>query len=385
MEMKKSAKPEVTFLIPCLNEELSLGVVIEEIQASFGNRGLHFEILIADNGSTDKSIEIATQLGARVISVPVRGYGAALINGIKNAHAKYIIMGDADGSYTFGDSNLMIQKLREGQDLVMGDRFAGGIYPGAMPFLHKYLGNPVLSFIGRLFFGIKIRDFHCGLRGFNRKSIEALNLSSTGMEFASEMVVQARKKNLKISEVPVTLKPDLRDRAPHLRTWSDGWRHLRFLLAQSPLWTFLIPAIISLMFAVILSVLSFNGPTSTFGVAVSYRTSIVAGSFATITAVMAWYFVMAKELLEEFQIKTHLRIKKIMPIFFAFFIIGSGILIKQYINWYQSDFGAQPLGRELLITIWGGFLLVNGFISIISYFLIGIIRNSNPRTFLGRD
>jgi hypothetical protein len=205
------------------------------------------------------------------------------------------------------------------------------------------------------------------------------------MEFASEMVVQARKKNLKISEVPVTLKPDLRDRAPHLRTWSDGWRHLRFLLAQSPLWTFLIPAIISLMFAVILSVLSFNGPTSTFGVAVSYRTSIVAGSFATITAVMAWYFVMAKELLEEFQIKTHLRIKKIMPIFFAFFIIGSGILIKQYINWYQSDFGAQPLGRELLITIWGGFLLVNGFISIISYFLIGIIRNSNPRTFLGRD
>jgi len=385
MEMKKSAKPEVTFLIPCLNEELSLGVVIKEIQASFGNRGLHFEILIADNGSTDKSIEIATQLGARVISVPVRGYGAALINGIKNAHAKYIIMGDADGSYTFGDSNLMIQKLREGQDLVMGDRFAGGIYPGAMPFLHKYLGNPVLSFIGRLFFGIKIRDFHCGLRGFNRKSIEALNLSSTGMEFASEMVVQARKKNLKISEVPVTLKPDLRDRAPHLRTWSDGWRHLRFLLAQSPLWTFLIPAIISLMFAVILSVLSFNGPTSTFGVAVSYRTSIVAGSFATITAVMAWYFVMAKELLEEFQIKTHLRIKKIMPIFFAFFIIGSGILIKQYINWYQSDFGAQPLGRELLITIWGGFLLVNGFISIISYFLIGIIRNSNPRTFLGRD
>jgi glycosyltransferase involved in cell wall biosynthesis len=385
METKKSAKPEVTFLIPCLNEELSLGVVIKEIQTSFGNRGLHFEILIADNGSTDKSIEIATQLGARVISVPVRGYGAALINGIKNAHAQYIIMGDADGSYTFGDSNLMIQKLREGQDLVMGDRFAGGIYPGAMPFLHKYLGNPVLSFIGRLFFGIKIRDFHCGLRGFNRKSIEALNLSSTGMEFASEMVVQARKKNLKISEVPVTLKPDLRDRAPHLRTWSDGWRHLRFLLAQSPLWTFLIPAIISLMFAVILSVLSFNGPTSTFGVAVSYRTSIVAGSFATITAVMAWYFVMAKELLEEFQIKTHLRIKKIMPIFFAFFIIGSGILIKQYINWYQSDFGAQPLGRELLITIWAGYLLVNSFISIISYFLIGIIRNSNPRTFMGRD
>ena len=385
METKKSAKPEVTFLIPCLNEELSLGVVIKEIQASFGNRGLHFEILIADNGSTDKSIEIATQLGARVISVPVRGYGAALINGIKNAHSKFIIMGDADGSYTFGDSNLMIQKLREGQDLVMGDRFTGGIYPGAMPFLHKYLGNPVLSFIGRLFFGIKIRDFHCGLRGFNRKSIEALNLSSTGMEFASEMVVQARKKNLKISEVPVTLKPDLRDRAPHLRTWSDGWRHLRFLLAQSPLWTFLIPAIISLMFAIILSVLSFNGPTSTFGVAVSYRTSIVAGSFATITAVMAWYFVMAKELLEEFHIKTHLRIKKIMPIFFGLFITGLGILVNQYIHWYQSDFGAQPLGRELLITIWAGFLLVNGFISIISYFLIGIIRNSNPRSFMGRD
>ena len=383
--MGTESKIEVTFLIPCLNEELSLGFVIDEIHTNFKNSGMNYEVLVSDNGSTDRSIEIATQNGARVVSVLERGYGAALISGIKNSHGKFIVMGDADGSYTFGDSKSMIQELRNGQDLVMGDRFKGGIYPGAMPFLHKFLGNPVLSFIGRLFFGIKIRDFHCGLRGFNKESIVRLNLKSPGMEFASEMVVQARKKNLKICEVPVTLKPDLRDRPPHLRTWSDGWRHLSFLLAQSPLWSFLIPAMLSLLFAIILSAISFNGPTRTFGVAVSYRTSIVASSLATITAIMAWYFVMAKELLEEFQPKTHLRIRRIMPSFFAFFLIGGGILFNQYINWYQSGFGAQPLGRELLITIWAGFLIVNGFISIISYFLIGIIRNSNPRDFAKRD
>jgi glycosyltransferase involved in cell wall biosynthesis len=379
MREAKEIEPEVTFLIPCLNEELSIGVVIQEIHKSFkaGGGGLIYEILIADNGSIDSSIAIAQNLGARVINVPTKGYGSALIAGILAANGKYVVMGDADGSYTFGDSEKMLTNLRNGDDLVMGNRFAGGIFPGAMPRLHKYLGNPVLSFLGRLFFKIKIKDFHCGLRGFNRNSILDLNLKSTGMEFASEMVVSSRKRNLKISEVPVTLKPDLRDRAPHLRTWSDGWRHLRFLLAQSPLWAFLIPAILSLLFALLMSLLSFNGPTTTLGVSISYRTSIVASSLATITSVLAWYFVIAKEILNEFSVSTHERIRKVMPLLSSLFIVGVSIILVQYLSWWRSGFGAQPLGKSLLFTIWGGFLAVNGFISIMSYFLIGVIRNSN--------
>jgi hypothetical protein len=203
--------------------------------------GVNGEVLIADNGSTDGSQAIAARLGARVVDVPVRGYGAALGAGINAAYGRTIIMGDSDDSYNFANLLPFVEKLREGYDLVMGNRFRGGIAQGAMPFLHRYLGNPVLTFIGRLFFKCPAHDFHCGLRGFSRAAILALNLRTTGMEFASEMVVKASLNKLKITEIPTTLDKDGRSRPPHLRTWRDGWRHLRFLLMYSPRWLFFYP------------------------------------------------------------------------------------------------------------------------------------------------
>ena len=233
-------KLELTILMPCLNEAETLSICIKKAKESLSRCGIIGEVLIADNGSTDDSVKIAEAHGARVIHVPVRGYGAALLHGIKAANSEYVIMGDADDSYDFSRIEPFIEKLRAGIDLVLGNRFHGGIAPGAMPFLHKYLGNPVLSFIGRLFFKIPVEDFHCGLRGFKRDSILGLRLSTPGMEFASEMVVRAALTGLSIAEVPTTLSPDGRSGSPHLNTWRDGWRHLRFLLMFSPRWLFLL-------------------------------------------------------------------------------------------------------------------------------------------------
>ena len=232
---------ELTILMPCLNEAETLERCIVKANNYLAESGVKGEVVIADNGSTDGSQEIARRLSARVVDVPVRGYGAALAAGIANAHGTYVIMGDSDDSYNFSKLNGYVEKLREGYDLVMGNRFRGGIAPGAMPPLHRYLGNPVLSFIGRLFFNISAKDFHCGLRGFSRDAILGLNLRTTGMEFASEMVVKASLNKLKITEIPTTLDKDGRSRAPHLRTWRDGWRHLTFLLMYSPRWLFLYP------------------------------------------------------------------------------------------------------------------------------------------------
>ncbi len=210
------------------------------------------EVLISDNGSTDNSREIAVAEGARVVITPERGYGAALINGTKEAYGKYVIMGDADDSYDFLNLMPFLEKLREGYDLVMGNRFAGGIEKGAMPFSHRYIGNPVLSFLGRLLFKSKIHDFHCGLRGYNREAFLRLDLQTTGMEYASEMVVAAELCHLKIAEVPTTLKKDGRSGKPHLRSFRDGWRHLKFLLMYAPKWLFMYPGIIILLIGVIL-------------------------------------------------------------------------------------------------------------------------------------
>ena len=203
--------------------------------------GIDGEVLVADNGSTDGSQAIAEQLGARVVSIDRLGYGAALIEGIKAAAGRFVIMGDSDDSYDFTALAPFVAELRAGKELVMGNRFKGGIKPGAMPLLHRYLGNPSLSWIGRTFFSIPIGDFHCGLRGFSRDAVNQLGLRSTGMEFASEMVVKAALHKLKISEVPTTLSPAGRSRPPHLRPWRDGWRHLRFFLLHSPRWLFLYP------------------------------------------------------------------------------------------------------------------------------------------------
>lgn len=238
-----SSRCELTILMPCLNEAETLATCITKAQGFLRESGIDGEVLIADNGSSDGSREIATGLGARVAPINERGYGAALLGGICAARGRYVIMGDADDSYDFTQLAGFVEKLRAGYELVMGNRFQGGIRPGAMPPLHRYLGNPVLTGIGRLFFGSPSRDFHCGLRGFDKSAIERLELQTTGMEFASEMVVKATLHGLKITEVPTTLSPDGRSRPPHLRSWRDGWRHLRFLLIYSPRWLFLYPGL----------------------------------------------------------------------------------------------------------------------------------------------
>ena len=239
----RTGEVELTILMPCLNEAETIEACVGKAKAFLDRAGINGEILVADNGSDDGSPALARRLGARTIEVPRRGYGAALIQGINAARGRYVIMGDADDSYDFSALDDLVRELRGGADLVMGNRFKGGIRPGAMPALHRYLGNPVLSFIGRLFFRCGIGDFHCGLRGFRRASAQQLDLRTTGMEFASELVVKASLAKQRIVEVPIVLHPDGRSRPPHLRSWRDGWRHLRFLLLFSPRWLLLYPGL----------------------------------------------------------------------------------------------------------------------------------------------
>ena len=233
--------PELSIVIPCLNEAETVATCVRKACAFLRASGIAGEVIVADNGSTDGSQSLAREAGARVVPVDQKGYGAALLGGFADARGEFIIMGDADDSYDFASLDAFVAQLRAGNDLVMGNRFAGGVLRGAMPPLHRYLGNPVLSAIGRLFFRSPIRDFHCGLRGLRRAILPALDLQSTGMEFASEMVVKATLLGLQITEVPTVLSPAGRTRAPHLRTWRDGWRHLRFMLLYSPRWLFLYP------------------------------------------------------------------------------------------------------------------------------------------------
>ena len=232
---------ELTILMPCLNEAETIEVCVRKALGYLARANVRGEVLISDNGSLDGSQAMAEALGARVVHAQERGYGAALINGIHEARGRFIVMGDADDSYDFENLDAFLDALRGGADLVMGNRFKGGIAPGAMPVLHRYLGNPVLSFLGRLLFKVPTSDFHCGLRGFSRASMMALQLKTTGMEFASEMVVKSALYQLKIVEVPTTLKKDGRSRPPHLKTWRDGWRHLKFLLTHSPQFLFFYP------------------------------------------------------------------------------------------------------------------------------------------------
>jgi glycosyltransferase involved in cell wall biosynthesis len=235
--------PELTVLMPCLNEELTVGTCVKKALDGMASSTITGEVLVADNGSTDGSIQIAEAAGARVIRVSQKGYGNALMGGIRAAKGRFVVMGDCDDSYDFSQVGEFVQQLRAGKDLVMGNRFTGEIKKGAMPFLHRYLGNPVLTTVGRLFFSSPCGDFHCGLRGFRREAILELNMQTTGMEFASEMVIRATLQNLAISEIPTTLSPDGRNRLPHLRSWRDGWRHLRFMLLYSPRWLFLYPGL----------------------------------------------------------------------------------------------------------------------------------------------
>ncbi|MFN7054154.1 glycosyltransferase family 2 protein [Hyphomonas sp.] len=350
-----AAPVELTILMPCLNEAETLKVCIEKALGYLERSGVTGEVVVADNGSTDGSQEIARAAGARVVDVPVRGYGAALIGGSTAARGRYIIMGDADDSYDFSSLDAFVGALRGGADLVMGNRFKGGIAPGAMPPLHRYLGNPVLSWLGRLFFKIPVGDFHCGLRGYNRESILALGLKSTGMEYASEMVVKASLANLKIAEVPTTLSPDGRSRAPHLKTWRDGWRHLRFLLLHSPKWLFAVPGLALIGLSLMLGLLTVFGPTQiTPDVRIDYHT-LVASCFMLIIGVQLVLFSMisrAYAAAEGFlpapqrmrKTLLSLNLEGMLLFALALFVIGAAGTGWSLSYWASRDFGdiAQP-------------------------------------------
>src|SRR5438132_3046417 len=279
-EREPETAVELSIVMPCLNEVETLAACIRKAREAIANEGVEAEIIVADNGSTDGSPMIAAELGARVVSVHRRGYGIALIAGIGAARGRFVIMGDADDSYDFTAIGPLIEKLREGYDLVMGNRFAGGIEPGAMVWSHRWVGNPALTFISRIFFHTPVGDMHCGLRGFRKDAFDQLRLRATGMEFASEMVIKASLRRMKIAEVPVTLSPDGRSRPPHLRTWRDGWRHLRFMLLFSPRWLFLYPGLILFAVGAVLSLVLLPGPVVVAGVRLDIHTLLVAGFLA---------------------------------------------------------------------------------------------------------
>ena len=273
---------ELTIVMPCLDEAETVATCVTKARAFFDREGIEGEVLIADNGSTDGSQDLAVAAGARVVQVPAKGYGNALSGGIRAAESPYVAMGDCDDSYDFGTLGPFLEDLRGGADLVMGNRFQGGIEPGAMPPLHRYLGNPVLSFVGRLFFRTPVGDFHCGLRAFNRQKILDLDLHTGGMEFASEMVVRSALEGYDIRERPTTLSKDGRSRPPHLNTWSDGWRHLRFLVLYSPRWLFTIPGLVLMTIGLVLGVLLEIGPVGTGTFALDVNSLVLASAMVTV-------------------------------------------------------------------------------------------------------
>jgi glycosyltransferase involved in cell wall biosynthesis len=264
----KEANPLLSFVIPCLNEAATIAAVIEECHQGGQRIEEGYEVIVADNGSSDGSRDIALAHGALVVDVPIRGYGAALAAGINAAKGQYVLMGDADSTYEFSQAWEFVAKLRQGNDLVMGNRFRGNIAEGAMPLLHRYLGNPILSMLGRMFFGIKIGDFHCGLRAFDREAVQSLNLRCTGMEFASEMVIKSSLMDLAMAEIPTNLRPNPPGRTPHLKTWRDGWRHLKFMLSFSPKYSLLSISVLLVLLAValvlcfVLQLTPFTGPNT---------------------------------------------------------------------------------------------------------------------------
>jgi glycosyltransferase involved in cell wall biosynthesis len=352
---------ELTILMPCLNEAETVETCVRKAVGFLQESGIEGEVVVADNGSTDGSQQLAAGAGARVVPIKDKGYGNALIGGITAAHGKYVIMGDADDSYDFTSLMPFVEELRKGNELVMGNRFKGGIEPGAMPKLHKYLGNPVLSFLGRLFFPSVIGDFHCGLRGFNRESALQLNLQATGMEFASEMVVKATLWGQRVTEVPTTLTKDGRSRPPHLRSWRDGWRHLRFLLLFSPRWLFLLPGALLFLLGLVAGAVVAVGPVTIGSVTFDVDTLVAASAAVVIgfQAVLFWMFTRVYAGAEGFLPKEP-GVQKVLGrlslergLLLGLFIGIAGLIgiIFSIVNWGGSGFHNLNYEHELRLMV----------------------------------
>lgn len=374
---------ELTIVMPCLNEAETLKICIDKAMKYLNDNNISGEVVIGDNGSTDGSQEIARSCGARIVDIPRKGYGSALMGAIQAAKGKYVIMGDSDDSYDFSNLNAYLEKLREGFDLVMGNRFKGGIAKGAMPFLHYYLGNPVLSFIGKLFFGGGVNDFHCGLRGFRQDIVTVLNLQTTGMEFASEMVVKAQINKLKIIEVPTTLSVDGRTRPPHLRTWRDGWRHLRFLLLYSPKWLFLIPGLTLMIIGLILFVLIQQGPVQLMNIHFDTNTLLYAGAFVVIgfQAVNFAVFTRIYAIQQGFlpknstldKLYNFLTLEAGLIVGVLITIAGLGGSIYSLYLWDLQDFGQLNYSSILRVVIPSVFAIMMGLQTIFSSFFLSFL------------
>ena len=374
----------LSILMPCLNEAKTVAVCVSKAKGFLATHKITGEVIVADNGSTDGSQKLADEAGARVIHIPERGYGNALLGGIKAAYGKYVIMGDADDSYSFLELMPFMNALDAGSDLVMGNRFMGGIKPNAMPFLHRHLGNPILSWLGRLFFKNDIGDFHCGLRGFRKEAILSLDLHTTGMEFASEMVVKASLQGLKITEVPTILYPDRRSRPPHLRTWSDGWRHLRFLLLYSPRWLFYYPGIALMVLGLALSAWLLPQPRKVGSLTLDINTLMYAaflsilGLQAVLFSLLTRVFAISVGLLpEDTDMQTLLKwgsLEKGIVISFFMIVLGLMSSIGALVYWSANSFGAIDPTFSMRLVIPGTILFAMGFQILLSSFFLSILQ-----------
>ncbi len=369
--------------MPCLNEAETLATCIRKAQGFLAQHGVAGEVVIGDNGSTDGSQAIAEKLGARVVQVPIRGYGAALYGATLAARGRYVIMGDSDDSYDFSNLMPFLEKLRAGYDLVMGNRFKGGIQPGAMPWKNRYIGNPVLTGIGQLFFRCPAGDFHCGLRGYSLEAFKKMDLRTTGMEFASEMVIKATLMGMRIAEVPTTLAPDGRSRPPHLRPWRDGWRHLRFMLLYSPRWLFLYPGLVLMVLGLTVGAWLLPGPQRIAGVVLDVHTLLYAAlavliGFQCVTfALLAKVFAINEGLLPEDPRLTRL---------FKYITLETGLLVGGLLtlggligsvtavaSWNEVAYGPLDTARTLRLVIPSALCLMLGCETILASLFLSVL------------
>ena len=374
---------EVSVVLPCLNERETVGICVAKAMAALQSAGIHGEVLVADNGSTDGSIELAQSAGARVVNVAQRGYGNALRGGIQAARGVYVLMADSDDSYDFGHIPRFVEQLRSGSDLVMGNRFLGGIHKGAMPVLHRYLGNPVLTAIGRLFFRSPSRDFHCGIRAFRKDSYDRMDIRSTGMEFASEMVVKASLLRMNVSEVATTLSPDGRSHPPHLRTWHDGWRHLRFLLMYSPRWLFLYPGIASILLGLAVCFWLLPGPRRIGNTVFDVHTlayafgSMLVGFQLLAFAVFTKVFAITEGLLPEDprlnRVFVYIKLETGLLVGALLVVLGIAGSVFALSSWARTSFGAMNSESLLRIVMPSVFALTLGAQVIFSSFFLSIL------------
>ena len=375
---------ELTILMPCLNEAATVARCVSKAKGFLERTGVSGEILVADNGSSDGSREIAERAGALVIQVGERGYGCALKGGIAAARGRFVVMGDADDSYDFSRLDPFLDKLREGYPLVMGNRFRGGIHNGAMPWLHRYVGNPVLSFLGRLLFRAPVRDFHCGLRGFERAAVESLDLRTNGMEFASELVVKAALAGWRIAEVPTTLQPDGRARAPHLRSWRDGWRHLSFLLLFSPRWLFLYPGVCLLALGVALTTALYFTPLTFLGAGFDIHSMLYASAGALLGMQLCLFALFARLSAQNAGLlPRHAALVRLVQVvtlerglLLGFAIALAGFLWSAAAFWQWRETGFGPLDPRVVMreAIPASALMIGGMEVMLASFLLHLIN-----------